>query len=73
MMARILMKIKEFKSKMPIMESDLKFGIMISGILNLSKNYFPEYDKDVFKMLIPYEQPILYMYGKRDPMLHLIE
>lgn len=36
-------------------------------------NYIEGYDKDIYKMLVPYSQPMLYMFGKRDPLKNLIE
>mmetsp|Transcript_5990 Transcript_5990/g.5152 ORF Transcript_5990/g.5152 Transcript_5990/m.5152 type:complete len:172 (+) Transcript_5990:67-582(+) len=73
-MARILLKLNEFKSELPQVEVDLpKFGIMFSGIFTERAKYFPEYPKDAFKIMTSYEQPMMYVYGERDPLKSRIE
>lgn len=50
-----------------------KFGFLCSPIFRERAKYFPEYEKDAFKLVLPYEQPILWIYGDRDPLKPLTE
>ena len=73
-MARIILKLNEFKSKVPKLIHEVpKFGIKFSGIFTDRAIYFPEYDKDGFKLMLPYEQPMFYSYGERDTLVNIIE
>lgn len=74
MMARIILKMAEFKSTLPKIEVDPpKFGVIFSGIFTERAKYFPQYHKDAFKIMTEYEQPMLYVYGDRDPLKPRIE
>jgi len=53
-LARILLKLDEFKTPLPQLDQRIKFGILVSGIFNPEMNYIQGYDKDIYKMLIPY-------------------
>jgi len=55
------------------MKHPIKFGMIISGILNTEMKYIEPYTKDVYKLFLEYAQPMLYMYGSRDPLKKLIE
>eukprot|EP00345_Euplotes_harpa_P001629 CAMPEP_0168323214 /NCGR_PEP_ID=MMETSP0213-20121227/3353_1 /TAXON_ID=151035 /ORGANISM="Euplotes harpa, Strain FSP1.4" /LENGTH=176 /DNA_ID=CAMNT_0008325253 /DNA_START=185 /DNA_END=715 /DNA_ORIENTATION=+ len=68
-MARIILKLDEFKSKMPeLVHGVPKFGIMFSGIFTERAKYIQEYEKDAFKLMVPYKQPIFWTYGEKDPL-----
>ena len=47
--------------------------MIISGILNPEMKYIEPYTKDVYKLFLEYTQPMLYMYGSRDPIWKLVE
>ena len=50
--ARIVLKLKEFKSKLPEITNGIpKFGMFFSGIFNEKAKYFQEYSKDSFKVI----------------------
>ena len=73
-MARIIWKLNEFKSDLPVLKVDLpKFGVNFSGIFTERAKYFPKYPKDAFKIMTMYEQPMMYVYGDRDPLKQRIE
>ncbi len=74
MMARIILKMNEFKSDLPkITLEPPKFGVIFSGIFTERALYFPEYQKDSFKVMTEYEQPMMYVYGDRDFLKSRIE
>ncbi|CAI2379666.1 unnamed protein product [Moneuplotes crassus] len=74
MMARILLKMNEFKSTFPKLEVDPpKFGVIFSGMFTERARYFPQYDEDCLKVLTEFQQPMLYVYGDKDPLKQNIE
>ena len=72
-LVRTLLKLKEFKTKFPKLDHIPEFGIIISGPLRLSIKLSKEYPQDKYKLLTPYKQPMLYMYGEKDIYLDKIE
>jgi len=73
-MARMILKLPEFKSSMPKLIHPIpKFGVMFSPIFSERVKYFPEYEKDAFKLMIEYQQPMLWVYGDKDPLKPKVE
>lgn len=72
-LVRTLLKLREFKTDFPELEHIPEFGIIISGPLRLSISLSKEYPQDKYKLLTPFEQPVLYMYGTKDVYLEKIE
>jgi len=65
-LVRTLLKLNEFKTEFPLLKHIPDFGIIVSGPLRLSVNIFGDYPQDKYKLLTPFKQPVLYMYGTKD-------
>mmetsp|Transcript_11705 Transcript_11705/g.10334 ORF Transcript_11705/g.10334 Transcript_11705/m.10334 type:complete len:264 (+) Transcript_11705:31-822(+) len=72
-LVRTLLKLREFKTEFPHLEHIPEFGIIISGPLRLSIKLSKEYPQDKYKLLTPFQQPVLYMYGEKDIYLEKIK
>lgn len=72
-LVRTLLKIREFKTEFPVLEHIPEFGVIVSGPLRLSIKLSEDYPQDKYKLLTPFEQPVLYMYGSKDIYLDKIE
>jgi hypothetical protein len=74
LLARIILKLEEFKTKFTKLNYGVpSFGILFAGIFTEKAKYFPDYQKDSFKLMIEYKQPMLWVYDDRDSLKPLIE
>ncbi|CAI2377782.1 unnamed protein product [Moneuplotes crassus] len=73
-MARIILKLSEFESEVPKIEVGApKFGIVFSGIFTEKAKYFSKCKEDSLNIMNEYEQPMLYVYGEKDPLIEYVE